>query len=256
MAFMSSLRKPDAAGEASELRRLALFPALSKYLFPVSPDGSTALRDYRILASLVGLAGLVALAAIPRMPALVAPLGLALGWLYYLIFARRERRRLKLLNQPFPEVFRDTLLQRVPLYSQLTELERRRFEGRADCEFVFPGRHVREPLHDPMRPSREILKRDDIGQLRLDEPRLRLGIWQTTTGGKSAVVGADPGHLHVSGKIHNWLRCLAAVCPVRTTRSRNNPRLVWWSAVPFVCVCGVDGTMYVEGTVWWVLGLG
>ncbi len=126
---MSSLRESDAAGEASEQRRLTLFPALAKYLFPVSPDGSTALRDYRILSSLVGFAGLVALAAIPRMPALVAPLGLAVGWLYYLIFARRERRRLKLLSQPFPEAFRETLRQRVPLYSQLTELERRRFEG-------------------------------------------------------------------------------------------------------------------------------
>ena len=108
---------------------MALIPALSKHLFPVSPDGSTALRDYRILSSLVGLAGLVALAAIPRMPALAAPLGLTLGWLYYLIFARRERRRLKLLMQPFPDAFRETLLQRVPLYSQLTEPERRRFEG-------------------------------------------------------------------------------------------------------------------------------
>ena len=83
-----------------------------------------------------------ALAAIPRMPALVAPVGLALGWLYYLIFARRERRRLKLLNQPFPEVFRETLLQRVPLYSQLTELERRRFEGEVAVCLLYTSRCV------------------------------------------------------------------------------------------------------------------
>ena len=104
-------------------------PAFFYRLTALAPDGSAALRDYRILSSLVGLAAVVALAAIPAMPVWAAPLGLVVGGLYYLIFARRERRRLHLLRQPFPDAWRDTLQRRVPLYSQLTETEQRRFEG-------------------------------------------------------------------------------------------------------------------------------
>jgi len=126
---MSSSRKLVAAGEASERSRWALFSALLNRLSPAASEGNTALRDYRILGSLVGLAAVVALAAVPTIPVLAAPLGLVVGWLYYLIFARRERRRFMLLQQPFPEPWRETLRQRVPLYAQLTESEQRRFEG-------------------------------------------------------------------------------------------------------------------------------
>ena len=47
----------------------------------------------------------------------VAPLGLMVGVAYYLIFARRERLRQKLLAAPFRMTFRDVLRQRVPLYA-------------------------------------------------------------------------------------------------------------------------------------------
>ncbi len=125
---MSSSRKPETAGEVSERRPWALFSALSSRRAP-SVDGSSALRDYRILSCLVGLAGVVALAAVPAMPVWAAPVGTVFGALYYLIFARRERRRAAVLSQPFPEPWRETLRLRVPLYSQLTDEEKRRFEG-------------------------------------------------------------------------------------------------------------------------------
>ena len=126
---MSSSHKSVEAGSSFERRSSSWLADWSAKLFPVTPDGSTALRDYRILSSLVGLAALVALAAIPRMPVFVAPLGLMVGVAYYLIFARRERLRQKLLAAPFPDAFRDVLRQRVPLYVQLTDDEKRRFEG-------------------------------------------------------------------------------------------------------------------------------
>ena len=126
---MSSSHKSDATGASSERRPKSLLAAWSAKLFPVTPDGSTALRDYRILSSLVGLAALVALLAIPRMPVFAAPLGMMVGAAYYLIFARRERLRQKLLAAPFPDEYREILRQRVPLYLQLSDDEKRRFEG-------------------------------------------------------------------------------------------------------------------------------
>ena len=126
---MSIVHKPEVTGNPADRRFGARFSAFFYRLTALAPDGSAALRDYRILSSLVGLAAVVALAAIPAMPVWAAPLGLVVGGLYYLIFARRERRRLHLLRQPFPDAWRDTLQRRVPLYSQLTETEQRRFEG-------------------------------------------------------------------------------------------------------------------------------
>ena len=125
---MSSSRKPEIAGEVFGRRQGTLFSALSQRVSSGS-DEHTALRDYRILASLVGLAGVVALAAVPALPVWAAPLGLAFGVLYYVIFARRERRRAAVLAQPFPEPWQKTLSERVPLYLQLTDEEKRRFEG-------------------------------------------------------------------------------------------------------------------------------
>ena len=118
---MSIVHKPEVTGNPADRRFGARFSTFFYRLTALAPDGSAALRDYRILSSLVGLAAVVALAAIPAMPVWAAPLGLVVGGLYYLIFARRERRRLHLLRQPFPDAWRDTLQRRVPLYLPLTE---------------------------------------------------------------------------------------------------------------------------------------
>lgn len=126
---MSSSRKSETAGEVSARRSGALFSALSQRVSSSGSDGSTALRDFRILASLVGLAGVVALAAVPSLPVWAAPLGMVFGALYYLVFARRERRRAAVLSQPFPDQWRETLRERVTLYGQLTDEEKQRFEG-------------------------------------------------------------------------------------------------------------------------------
>lgn len=90
--------------------------------------GSSALRDYRLLALLVGGAAAVALAAVPDAPRGLWLLGAFIGLLYYVLFSQRERQRQRLLAEPLPESYRDVLLQRVPLYRQLDSGERQRFE--------------------------------------------------------------------------------------------------------------------------------
>lgn len=90
---------------------------------------SRVLLEYRLLALLVGGAAVVALLAVPEVPKQLWPLGVLLGLCYYAIASRRERRRAKLLREPFPQAWREVLEQRVPIYLQLDDVERRRFEN-------------------------------------------------------------------------------------------------------------------------------
>lgn len=94
------------------------------------PD-SRALSEYRMLAVMVGLAAVVALAAVPvsDAPRGISLLGFLVGVIYYLVASRRERRRLRLLRTPFPDPWRETLEQRVPLYGLLSPSEKQRFES-------------------------------------------------------------------------------------------------------------------------------
>jgi hypothetical protein len=87
------------------------------------------LREYQLLAGLVGGAAVVALLSVPNLPRSLWPLGLLVGLGYYAIASRRERRRTRLLREPFPESWRQVLEQRVAFYQQLEEPERRRFES-------------------------------------------------------------------------------------------------------------------------------
>ena len=87
------------------------------------------LREYQLLAGLVGGAAVVALLAVPNLPRFLWPLGLLVGLSYYALASRRERRRARLLQVPFPEPWRQVLEQRVAFYQQLDEPERRRFES-------------------------------------------------------------------------------------------------------------------------------
>jgi Mlc titration factor MtfA (ptsG expression regulator) len=86
------------------------------------------LSDYRLLAALVGGAAVVALLAIPEAPRPLALVGVALGLLYYALASRRERRRQRLAAAEFPAAYREILNRRVPLYTQLDDTERLRFE--------------------------------------------------------------------------------------------------------------------------------
>lgn len=82
----------------------------------------------------------------------------------------------------------------VPLTSEAIDVLQRRQRFKGDCEFVFPGRHGREHLRDPMRQWREILKRAGIENLRIHDLRRSLGSWQTITGASLQVVGKTLGH--------------------------------------------------------------
>lgn len=125
----------SAAGPLSRLRRRAVvfLGRLVRFLGASGsgPDGfgSRVLLEYRLLALLVGGAAVVALLAVPEVPKQLWPLGVLLGLVYYTIASRRERRRAKLLREPFPKAWREILEQRVPIYLQLDDAERRRFEN-------------------------------------------------------------------------------------------------------------------------------
>ena len=86
------------------------------------------LADYRLLAGLVGGSAVVALLSIPDAPRPLALLGVVIGLLYYALASRRERHRQRLRAAQFPAAWREILNRRVPLYAQLDDDERRRFE--------------------------------------------------------------------------------------------------------------------------------
>lgn len=126
----------SAAGLLTRLRRkaVAVLGRVARFLggAPGSGSdvlGSRVLLEYRLLALLVGGAAVVALLAVPEVPKQLWPLGVLLGLVYYAIASRRERRRARLLREPFPKAWREVLEQRVPLYLQLDDVERRRFES-------------------------------------------------------------------------------------------------------------------------------
>ncbi len=121
----SFLRRPGAAvlrgGRA--LRR-----AVAALRSPSALLASDLLADYRLLAALVGGSAVVALLSIPEAPRPLALLGVGLGLLYYGLASRRERHRQRLRAAEFPAAWREVLQRRVPLYAQLEDGERRRFE--------------------------------------------------------------------------------------------------------------------------------
>jgi Mlc titration factor MtfA (ptsG expression regulator) len=94
-----------------------------------SEQTTIALREYRLLAVLVGVSGVVALSAVRDAPRGLGILGIILGLAYYLIASRRERRRQRLSTADFPDRWREILQRRVPLYSLLSPSERQRFDG-------------------------------------------------------------------------------------------------------------------------------
>ncbi len=84
----------------------------------------------------------------------------------------------------------------VPLTTEVVDILKRRHESNGESEYVFPGRHGREYLKDPMRQWREILARAGIENLRIHDLRRTLGSWQTATGSSMAVVGKTMNHKH------------------------------------------------------------
>lgn len=92
---------------------------------------SGVLREYRLLAILVGVSAVVALSAIPGSdaPRALPLLGIGIGLLYYFVASWRERRRQRLFEAPFPPPWRTVLERRIPLYALLSPSERQHFEG-------------------------------------------------------------------------------------------------------------------------------
>ena len=72
---------------------------------------SKVLTEYRLLAVLVGVSAMVALGAVPvgDLPRGFSLVGALIGVIYYLVASRRERRRQRLITEPFPEAWRQVL---------------------------------------------------------------------------------------------------------------------------------------------------
>ena len=121
----SFLRRPQAAVVRGGR---VLWRAVAALRSPSALLASDLLADYRLLAALVGGSAVVALLSIPEAPRSLALLGVGLGLLYYALASRRERHRQRLRAADFPAAWREVLQRRVPLYAQLEDGERRRFE--------------------------------------------------------------------------------------------------------------------------------
>ena len=121
-AWGAGLLRKVGHGGAALRRRVAELGS------PAARRSADLLADYRLLAGLVGGSAVVALLAIPEAPRPLALLGVVLGVVYYGLASRRERRRQRLRAAQFPAAWREILTRRVPLYAQLDDEERRRFE--------------------------------------------------------------------------------------------------------------------------------
>jgi integrase len=74
-------------------------------------------------------------------------------------------------------------------------------------EFVFPGVGKTGHLVEPKSAWRRILKRADIGDLRLHDLRRTLGSWQAATGASLQVIGKSLGHESLeSTKVYSRLK--------------------------------------------------
>ena len=84
---------------------------------------------------------------------------------------------------------------KVPLIGEVLKVLQRRHDERVDgAEYVFPGRHGRGFLIDPMRQWRDILKRAGIEDLRIHYLRRSMGSWQVNTGASLSIIGRTLGH--------------------------------------------------------------
>lgn len=82
----------------------------------------------------------------------------------------------------------------VPLTMAAVEILKRRKAVAGDTEYVFPGRHGRGHLADPMRAWRGILERAGIDDLRIHDLRRSMGSWQAITGASLPMIGKTLGH--------------------------------------------------------------
>lgn len=66
--------------------------------------------------------------------------GPILGALYYVLATERYRRRVRLLAEPMPELWRETLRAQVPYYARLEAGRRARFED--DVRIFLAEQHI------------------------------------------------------------------------------------------------------------------
>lgn len=127
------------------------------------------------LALLLGAAIFLSLLAVPAdmMPRWGCLLSVVPGLAYYLAASRRERRRRRALKQPFPAAYRDVLLRRVPLYPQLSEEERHRFEGEIRVFLAEQRLYSLDP-EQPLSDEHRVLVAASAATLLLGRPEWRL----------------------------------------------------------------------------------
>ena len=82
----------------------------------------------------------------------------------------------------------------VPLTAEAAKVLKSRLDNRNGSDYVFPGRHGKEHLKDPMRQWRDILKNAGIENLRIHDLRRSLGSWQAATGASLSIIGKTLGH--------------------------------------------------------------
>jgi Mlc titration factor MtfA (ptsG expression regulator) len=140
-----------------------------------------ALREYRLLAVLVGVSGVVALSAVRDAPRGLGILGIFFGLAYYLLASRRERRRQRLSTAEFPERWREILQRRVPLYSLLSPSERQRFDGEVQIFIgeqriyaLAGGSDEEEQAPTPLSDESKLLVAASAATLLLGRPEWRL----------------------------------------------------------------------------------
>ena len=81
-----------------------------------------------------------------------------------------------------------------PLIDAAMEILERRYQSRGDSPWVFPGRHGREPLKDPMNSWRAICARAGVFDLRIHDLRRSIASWSAIGGTSLQIVGRMLGH--------------------------------------------------------------
>jgi Mlc titration factor MtfA (ptsG expression regulator) len=138
------------------------------------------LREYRLLAILVGGSAVVALSAIPagEAPRGVTLIGVLIGFIYYFIASRRERQRERLSAVPFPDPWREVLQRRVPLYALLSKSEQERFESEIQVflgeQRIYPLQADGEQSDAPLSDESRLLIAASAATLLLGRPEWRL----------------------------------------------------------------------------------
>lgn len=125
---------------------------------------------------------------------------------YFLVSLLVGARRGNVLSMSWSDIDLDDALwrieetkngtpQNIPLVDEVVDLLKIRKKNRdSNAEFVFPGKGRTGHLVEPKTGWKRILKRADIGNLRIHDLRRTLGSWQAKTGASLAIIGKSLNH--------------------------------------------------------------